>query len=224
MLVLHYRAMTNTTPAQKYATREDWLTAATEQLSTLFNLAGHVLPPVRLSVGWPYNTRPGSKVIGECWKPEASADGVAQVFISPRLDDPVRILDVLAHELVHATNYATGHSGHGKEFRAVAVALGLTGRMTATVAGPELAATLTDLAAFLGPLPHAALNPGDGVIVIGGGPGGGVPVAPPRPKQTARMLKVVCQECGYLCRVSSKWLDSAGAPLCPTHNRPLERA
>ena len=33
----------------------------------------------------------------------------------------------------------------------------------------------------------------------------------------SRQLKVVCQheDCGYLARVTRKWLDAAGAPICP---------
>ena len=29
------------------------------------------------------------------------------------------------------------------------------------------------------------------------------------------MLKCECQACGYTVRTARKWLDTAGAPLCP---------
>src|SRR5690606_38637603 len=98
---------------------------------------------VKVSVGWPGG--PGRKncVIGQCWAPAAAADGVSHVFISPVLDDAVRVLDVLAHELVHAINFAEGDNcGHRGRFAKIAKGIGLTGKMTATVAGEELAERL----------------------------------------------------------------------------------
>jgi len=29
------------------------------------------------------------------------------------------------------------------------------------------------------------------------------------------MLKCECQACGYTVRIARKWLETAGAPLCP---------
>lgn len=34
-------------------------------------------------------------------------------------------------------------------------------------------------------------------------------------KQSTRMIKASCPECGYTVRVTRKWLDTAGAPICP---------
>ena len=51
------------------------------------------------------------------------------------------------------------------------------------------------------PLPHARLDTG------------GETTAPK--KQAARMLKCECEACGYTVRTARKWLESAGAPLCP---------
>ena len=34
----------------------------------------------------------------------------------------------------------------------------------------------------------------------------------------SRMRKVSCAACGYIARVTTKWLDSAGAPLCPCNS------
>lgn len=104
------------------------------------------------------------------------------------------MLDVLVHELVHAADDC--RSGHKGAFRRLATAIGLTGRMTATVAGPELAARLHALAEELGPYPHAALD------------------ASMRKKQSTRMLKVVCPDCGYAVRTTNKWLE-IGVPTCP---------
>lgn len=34
-------------------------------------------------------------------------------------------------------------------------------------------------------------------------------------KQKTRMLKCECATCGYTVRTARKWLELAGAPLCP---------
>lgn len=179
-----------------FQTREEWLTAAVAALSPIFDTAGETLPPVRVSVGWPGGRGAKGSVIGQCWKSTASADSVPQMFISPVLGDAARVLDVLAHELIHALDDCT--SGHRGRFAKVAKEIGLTGKMTATVAGPELASTLADIAASLGEYPHAVLTPGMSGVKT----------------QGTRMVKVTCPEDGYTIRATRKWLD-VGLPTCP---------
>ncbi|HZP68353.1 MAG TPA: hypothetical protein VFB29_00285 [Pseudolabrys sp.] len=36
-----------------------------------------------------------------------------------------------------------------------------------------------------------------------------------RKKQSTRLLKCECGECGYTVRVTRKWLEAVGAPHCP---------
>lgn len=43
------------------------------------------------------------------------------------------------------------------------------------------------------------------------------------PKQTTRQLKIQCPACGYLARVTRKWLEEAGTPTCPCGERMVER-
>lgn len=183
-------------------TREEWLTEAVEMFVPLFESVGAKVPEVRVSVGWPGGRGKKNGVIGQCWNKNASADKVAQIFISPVLDDAVRVLDVLAHELIHAID--EGQSGHRGAFREMALAIGLEGKMTATVAGPTLRAELVSMASDLGAYPHAALNPGLSGIK----------------KQGTRMLKVTCPESGYIIRTTAKWLDM-GTPSCPCHGEPM---
>lgn len=33
----------------------------------------------------------------------------------------------------------------------------------------------------------------------------------------SRMLKTTCSDCGYVARVSNKWIQDVGAPHCPNH-------
>ncbi|CCQ44282.1 putative uncharacterized protein [Pseudarthrobacter siccitolerans] len=185
----------------KFSTREEWLVAAVTALAPLFEELGETLPEVRVSVGWPGGNGRKNSVIGQCWSTKVAADNVSQLFISPVLDEAVRVLDVLAHELIHAIDDC--ESGHKGRFAKIAKALGLTGKMTATVAGDELKAQLEEIAAELGDYPHAALvNPGAGAE----GP----------KKQSTRMMKAECPEgSGYKVRLTRQWLAEYGAPICP---------
>jgi hypothetical protein len=194
--------------APTYRTREEWLVAAVEALRPRFELIGVTLPAVRVSVGWPGGRGKKNSVIGQCWAASASADNVAQVFISPVLDDAPRVLDVLAHELVHAAD--DNKSGHKGEFTRIAKGLGLTGKMTATVAGEELAAHLVALVETdLGSYPHAA--------IVAGADGADGPS-----KQGTRMLKIECGSGnGYIVRMTRKWLDEYGTPSCPCHGEAM---
>jgi hypothetical protein len=137
-----------------------------------------------------------SKRVGECWHASASADGVPQVFIHPGISDGVEVAAIVVHELVHACR---PDAKHGPQFKQMATRLGLTGKMTATVPSDELRASLAEVIEQIGPYPHSALR-------------GGLSSA--GPKQSTRMLKVECPECGYIVRTSAKWLE-IGLPLCP---------
>jgi len=99
-------------------------------------------------------------------------------------NDPTRVLDVLLHEMVHAATPGDGHRGG---FPKLARRVGLTGKMTATVAGPQLKKKLDHfISDVLPPMP-----PGYGDL------------APKRKKQTTRMLKYVCTECGQIIRAAN---------------------
>ena len=194
----------------KFQTREEWLVAAVEAVAPLFAELGETLPAVRVSVGWPGGSGRKNSVIGQCWSTKVAADKVSQVFISPVLDDAVRVLDVLAHELIHAIDDC--ESGHKGRFAKIAKAIGLTGKMTATVAGDDLKAKLEAIAEELGEYPHAAIASG-----AAGADG-------PK-KQTTRMMKVECAEgSGYKARMTRQWLEEFGAPICPCHEERMIEA
>jgi hypothetical protein len=151
---------------------------------------------IRVSCAWAKGARKGA--IAWCWHTEASADGTTELQVSPEKADPVKVLEALGHELIHASD--NGASKHGGHFRQTAKALGLEGKMTATYAGPGLEARLSGLAAQLGAYPHAELNPS---VPIDG-----------KKKQTTRMLKAVCPMEGYTVRLTRKWIE-VGLPYCP---------
>lgn len=186
----------------KHQNREAWLAVAIEKMrSDLFMPIGEIVPTVKVSIGFPGGGS-ARKRIGECWHAKATTDNIAQIFISPTLEKPTRILDVLAHELIHAI---VPDAGHKAPFKRIALAIGLTGKMRATIAGPELEKRLNIMADELGELPHAAINLHDG-----------------RKKQSTRLIKCECTSCGYVARTTQKWIDTVGAPLCACNNEPME--
>ena len=73
--------------------------------------------------------------------------------------------------------------------------------MRATTPGDALLAAIAPILEAAGSLPHAHLDTG------------GESTAPK--KQKTRMLKCECATCGYTVRTARKWLELAGAPLCP---------
>jgi hypothetical protein len=190
-----------------HVTREAWLRSLAEYAAPWFEEAGAPLPEVRLSVGFSSKGARSNR-IGECWSADGIADGIAQVFVHPRLGSAQEVGHIVVHELLHA---AVGpEAGHGHGFRRPALALGLAGKMTATHAGPVLEARLAEAFEAIGPYPHTALQTGAGA----------------QRKQTTRMIKCQCGGCGYLVRTTAKWIDVA-VPTCPDfdcawHGVPLE--
>jgi hypothetical protein len=110
--------------------RQQWLERAVEAMRNRFIGAGYTVPQkIRVSIGWPKRAA-SCGAIGECWSTDASSDRHAELFVSPELTEGGRILDVLAHELVHATVGTA--AGHKKPFKQCALKIGLQGPMRAT--------------------------------------------------------------------------------------------
>jgi len=187
----------NTTPI--HATREEWLLAAIDDLRPLFSVEGHTLPErIRVTCGFP-STASRSGAIGECFASVASADSHYELLISPVLDQPARVFDVLVHELCHTL---PGAMNHGATFQRAAHAMHLVPTMLrgaqswkATGQGATFAATYGAIIAGLGAYPHAQLSLGS------------------KKKQTTRLLKAVCPDCGYVIRLTKVHADK-GLPNC----------
>lgn len=191
-------------------TREEWLMELAEKLAPRFAAEGFPLPKYRVSVGFPRGSR---NAIGQCWTPKVSADAVTEIFISPELDQ-ADVVHVLVHELTHA---AVGiPAGHAGDFTKMIRKLGLEGKPTSTVAGPETKWAY-DAADTMGrSYPHGVMNVFSGIGGIVPFPGGPVSPGPltPTPKQKTRLLKASCPGCGYVARITAKWL-ATGLPVCP---------
>lgn len=196
--------------------REEWLTAASQLIyDTIISPFAVVKSGEKweVSCGWPskHATSNHRRRVGECWSAESCADkSTRHVFISPLLTEAVDgagegVLPTLTHELVHVVvGTAAGHRG---EFRRVALAVGMEGKMTETTAGRELCEKLAAIARQLGPYPHAAITK----------------LRNSRKVQSTRMIKcaaVNCTQCSYVVRTTRVWLSEFGPPRCP-HGSPM---
>jgi hypothetical protein len=190
-----------------FKTREQWLEAAAELLLAQVFVSHPDIPLPRVSVG--FGPRLAKRSLGWCVYKACAADGRPQIYITPRfsphdLDGPQGVLATLTHEMCHGA--LPDGSGHGKKFAALAEAVGLEGPWTCTQAGPDLQTKLAKIAAKLGPFPHAEIE-----------------FAEKDKKQTTRMLKCSCGECGYVIRTTKVWLDEKGPPLCPCNRETMQR-
>jgi hypothetical protein len=191
---------TNTPEGTTSAARQDWLEETVSELRLRFEDVGYLVPEkVRVSIGFPKRS-PWKHPIGQCWPVTASSDGYTEIFISPELgtaDRTIQIIGTVAHELVHAT--VGTDAGHRTPFKRCAVAIGLTGRMTATTESEAFKAWV------------------EGIIIpkIGPYPAGLLTLS--YRNQGTRMVKCECETCHYLARTTQKWIDEQGPPWCPTH-------
>lgn len=198
-----------------YKLREEWLNEGLLLLRKELSIpSGHKLPlSIKVSCGFPATGAFASKnqSVGECWYPQ-KMKGEFQLFISPVQDDPVRILDILSHEGIHTI---TGPKvGHRSPFKRIANDIGLTGKMTATKATPELETQLKRFVKALGKYPHNAL----------------AKMTNGKKTDGTRLLKVVCpavdcdardEDKPYCFRITKKWAD-IGLPLCPSCETEME--
>lgn len=187
--------------------REEWLTAAAVEIeAALFAPLNKSMPAKwRVSCSWPSSRAAGKNkagTIGQCFDPSVSDDGTVEMLVSMSQDDPLEVAAILAHEMVHAVEGI--EAGHGPAFRSTALAIGLTGKMTATVPGENFKRDVAPILDKLGEYPHAAVD------------------ISKRKKQTTRMIKVECGDCGYTARVTRKWIEQTGAPLCACNHEPME--
>ena len=176
-------------------TREEWLNAGLNALRPWFEEKAMVSIPLdtRVSVGFPGGGS-ARKRIGECWARRMSKYNVNEIFINPTLSDPVQMLDVLAHEAIHAIDDCV--SGHKGEFKRIAKDIGLEGKMTSTKAGEKLKAELERIIKTLPTLTHGALD------------------LSKRKKQPTRLVKLECDNCGMILRTTAKWIEQTGEPNC----------
>lgn len=187
----------------KNTTRESWLLEAIKLITPHFESVGYKVPKnIRVTCGWPSTRALGKRrAVGQCWSAESSKENMFNIFISPFLaaDGSGEPVDTLVHEVVHAV--VGLHEKHNKVFKKCALAVGLEGKMTSASAGEELLKKIAKWEKTLGAYPHDVLDQ----------------TKSPVKKQTTRMIKMECGDCGYVCRTAKKWLDLCGPVECPEH-------
>lgn len=175
--------------------RQTWLETCLAALRKHFAKHGFEVPDsTRVSIGFGYGR--AEKIAGQCWAPESSSDKHCEIFISPSSRDAKDIIGTLAHELCHAVD--GNKNGHKGAFKRIALAIGLTGKMSSTVNGELMQAFAKEFIKKNGSYPAGSLSKLKG----------------PGKKQTTRLLKCECPHCGYTVRTTKKWLDELGPPRC----------
>ena len=138
----------------RHETSESWLRAATNDLRSYYADRGLILPEkIRFSIAFTSHGKPlrdataeTARWPAECWPAAATDDGFCEIIIRADFDEPLEVLGILAHELVHA---ALPDAKHGKEFRDAALRIGLEGTMRRAMPGPVLRERLNKLAETL---------------------------------------------------------------------------
>jgi hypothetical protein len=100
----------------------------------------------------------------------------------------------LFHELVHAVDDC--QHKHGKEFKKIAIKLGMVGPMRSAGAGPALKERLKEVASRLGPYPHASLS------------------VPKKAAARSPRPRAKCKKCGFTVPMLKNFLHY-GPPICP---------
>ena len=187
----------------KNINRETLLNLMIDKSVPLFDEAGFKISDIRDKLKASCSVMVGMRkskkfnAIGQHLPTEWNKNANHELLISPVLEDEITVVGVLIHEMVHAIQrhlYGNDVKPHGKEFRAIALAVGLEGKMTATTESPELAEKIKKWVSEIGKYPHNKVN-FDG-----------------RTKQTTRLLKLECQHCGFICRASSGAINNFGYP------------
>lgn len=189
-----------------HATREDWLTAATQELRFMFDLLGKPLPQrIRVTAGHPLNFKRNRR-LGDCHAAGDSADRSIEICVSPTVANPVDVFTVLLSQLCRAT---AGALSYGTAYEVIATEMGL--ESTSPVISDKwktcrgnagFVERFGDMITGLGDYPHAALGVADSRT------------------QSTRMLKAFCPECSYTVRLTTKWA-TVGLPSCPVHSIPF---
>jgi len=183
----------------------------------LFKKNGYTLPlNVKVSIGLQQH----KQAIGSTYHP-AIGSGYYHIFIAPKIaKDAYLVFTTLIHEAIHTLFF-----NHKIEFSTCAKAVGLLKPWTATTGSDELEASITqwledkEIKWY-----EPKLSDITDISPIGrpkGSPDGTRPIGSP-PTQTARMIKLICPDCGYIVRTSRSNITTKGYPTCACGTKFIE--
>lgn len=194
---------------KKEMNRETYLNKVIDKAVPLFNNSGFKISDIRsklkVSCSFIKGVRGSkNKAIGVHYSPLSSANGYHEMMIEPSISDSQEAIGILIHEMVHAIQTHLYHDdkgrlnvgAHGKEFRKIALAVGLCGKMTSTKSSPELIKTIDTWIKELGNYPHSPITLSN------------------RKKQTTRNIKVECYDCKWSFRCSTKNVELMAFQKC----------
>ena len=185
--------------------RETWLNLMIDKAVPIFDKAGFKISDIRkklkVSCSMMIGQRKSSKfgAIGQHLPTEWNKEKNHEMLISPTLENGVQVVAILIHEMTHAIQrhmYGNTVKAHGKEFRKIALAVGLQGKMTATTESPALKIIIENWINEIGKYPHDKIN------------------LNARKKQNVRNLKVECQSCEWSFRTSNKNISLMTSKKC----------
>ena len=139
--------------------KEVFLRAAFQKVIPLFHEKGFPIDEIEENIeitctdirkSWAGYCKP---IISDGYYPEEKY----QIVINNSVDNGFNAIEVLIHEVCHAIQYHLYQGNvkpHGKEFKAIAERVGLTGRMTQTYADTDLKIKIREWAKDIGHYPH----------------------------------------------------------------------
>jgi len=182
--------------------RQEWLTLVAGEMEKWFEELSFPVPAYEIRSGF-HSSGKRSNAIAEAWlKDGDDQDETYVIFVRPDVEDEVNISASIAHQFCLISVGKRDHSGH--LFRHVSISIGLKGRKTETKPGTIFKELLKPVLTKVGKLPATSYKMAQTSTPM---------------RQTTRMKKVECPECGYVARVSRKWIDKLGPPHCPEHGK-----
>lgn len=180
-------------------TREEWLQRAVGLILPHLKELGYEptgLVKTSLSI---FQKKRKSITWGFCFHASASEGGYREIFINAELTDVRKILGVLVHELGHAC--LKDGVGHRNPFKVFCEKVGFQFEKAEHADdGILFWKWCAPIAKELGAFPHKKLL---------GLPEGG------KKKQSTRLIKCECEDCGFVFRATRKWLEDKDALQCP---------
>lgn len=177
--------------------REKWLNDLTTAMAKWFDDLGFPLPDRQVRTAFPSSGKRTRK-ISESWQQDGQQSFV--VVVRPDADDEANVAAAIAFQLCQIG--AGPRDEHGLLFKHLAVSIGLSGHRKEGVPGALFKELAGPILKKLGPLPKSTISLSEGST---------------QAPQGTRLRKVVCLKCGYVARVSRKWLNEVGPPHCPDH-------
>lgn len=206
------------------ATREEWFIRVVAEIEGTYEAENYKVPKLRIGCGWMSGGK-RSKAMGECWESTASAEGMYNIFINPRLntglgvgewvkeheeqhhEGDLTVIQIVIHEVHHAVlwhNKCEIHekAPHGKTFQKLCALFNMEmlnkrGATKFTEQGLELGRKISEK---VGPYPMAPI----------------MLKTTAKPTQTTRQVKVMDpDDASYFVRMTRDMINKRGLPKTP---------